>query len=55
VYAVDPVDKPREIWREQAYKIGLKLKVDYNDMGRLSRKFTAVLVTKNPSRKKSSG
>ena len=32
VYAVNPIDKfaqPKEIWREQAYKIGLKLKVEY--------------------------
>ena len=30
VYAVNPIDKfaqPRDIWRDQAYKIGLKLKV----------------------------
>jgi hypothetical protein len=46
VYAVNPIDKiaqPREIWRDQAYKIGLKLKVEYTEMGKLSREFTAVL------------
>ena len=51
---MNPIDKfaqPREIWRDQAYKIGLKLKVEYTDMGKLSREFTAVLVelnTKHP-------
>lgn len=48
VYAFDPVDKfaePREIWRELAYELSLKLKVDYADMGR-SREFTTVLVKK---------
>ena len=54
VYAANPIDKfaqPQENWRDQAYKIGLKLKVDYTDMGKLSREFTAVLVelnTKHP-------
>ena len=50
VYAVDTVDKfaqPREIWRDHAYKIGIRLKVDYTDMGKLSREFTAVLVELN--------
>ena len=47
---VNPVDKfmqPREIWMDQAYKIGISLKVDYTDIGRLSREFTAVLVEKH--------
>ena len=37
--------------KDQAYKIGLKLKVEYTEMGKLSREFTAVLVelnTKHP-------
>ena len=51
---MNPIDKftqPREVWRDQAYKIGLKLKVEYTKMGKLSREFTAVLVelnTKHP-------
>ena len=54
VYAVNSIDKfaqPREIWRDQACKIGFKLKIEYTEMGKLSKEFTAVLVeltTKHP-------
>ena len=48
---MDKFTQPRDIWRDQTYKTGLKLKVEYTDMGKLSREFTAVLVelnTKHP-------